>query len=278
MRAKKELTVEDIQPFIERLKKRELTRRQLAQELGVCLPVLNRELKKLPVEVPAMRNRLPLHERLLKLLSKEELETLSQYDIAKQLQVTQPGVATALKKLGLKRVNHIKDRDARCEQVVNHIIENGGYVESTIRKLGINIYKNAVYDYCKERDIDLRLYRFAHQRYGHWLTLPCVAERCHTMDYRLQAECTKCGTVHTVQIVNLRSGASTQCRACADKERSAWTSCCSPVYCVETMEKTRSVRTLAKQLGVSYTCLLRLLKKDGQYAHDGLTYKFVDRQ
>ena len=237
MRAKKELTVEDIQPFIERLKKRELTRRQLAQELGVCLPVLNRELKKLPVEVPAMRNRLPLHERLLKLYSKEELETLSQYDIAKQLQVTQPGVATALKKLGLKRVNHIKDRDARCEQVVNHIIENGGYVQPTIRKLGVNIYKNAVYDYCKEQGIDLRPYHFAHRRYGHWLTLPCIAEPCHTMDYRLQAECTKCGTVHTVQIVNLRSGASTQCRACADKERSTRTSCCSSVYCVETNGK-----------------------------------------
>lgn len=278
MRAKKELTVEDIQPFIERLKKRELTRRQLAQELGVCLPVLNRELKKLPVEVPAMRNRLPLHERLLKLYSKEELETLSQYDIAKQLQVTQPGVATALKKLGLKRVNHIKDRDARCEQVVNHIIENGGYVQPTIRKLGVNIYKNAVYDYCKEQGIDLRPYHFAHRRYGHWLTLPCIAEPCHTMDYRLQAECTKCGTVHTVQIVNLRSGASTQCRACADKERSTRTSCCSSVYCVETNQKIRSVRTLAKELGVSYTGMLRKLKLNGQYAHDGLTYKLVDRQ
>ncbi len=94
----------------------------------------------------------------------------------------------------------------------------------------------------------------------------------------LQAECTKCGTVHTIQIVNLRSGASTHCRACADKERSNWSSCCTPIYCVETLEKTRSVRTLAKQLGVSYFCLLRLLKKDGQYAHDVLTYKLVDRQ
>ena len=235
-------------------------------------------VEKLPIEVPAMRNRLPLHERLLKLYRKEELETLSQNDIAKQLKVTQPAVAKALKTLGLKRVNHFRDRDARCEQVVNHIIENGGYVVPTIRNLGINIYRNAVYDYCKDKGIDLRLYHFAHRRYGHWLTLPCIAERCYTMDYRLQAECTKCGTVHTVQIVNLRSGASTQCRECAGKERKAWTSCCSPVFCVETMEKIRSVRTLAKQLGVSYCGMLRNLKQNGQYAHDGLTYKFLYRQ
>jgi len=282
MPAKKHLSVEDVQPYIERLKNRELTRCQLAEELNVSMPVLVRELKKLPIEVPTKRHRLPLHERLLKLYSKEELETLSQYEIARQLNVTQPGVAKALKTLGfertIKRFRHIKDRDARCEQVVNHIIENGGYVESAIRELDINIYKNAVYEYCKENNIDLRLYHFAHRRYGHWLTLPCIAERCYTMDYRLQAECTKCGTVHTVQIVNLRSGASTQCRECADKERMTRTSCCSPVYCVETKKKTRSVRTLAKQLGVSYYGMLRNLKQNGQYAHDGLTYKFVSRQ
>ena len=45
MPAKKQLSVEDVQPYIERLKNRELTRSQLAKELNICLPVLVRELK-----------------------------------------------------------------------------------------------------------------------------------------------------------------------------------------------------------------------------------------
>ena len=94
------------------------------------------------------------------------------------------------------------------------------------------------------------------------------------MDYRVKAECTRCGSVHTVQMVNLRTGASTQCRDCADRDRQE-VSCCKPVVCVETKEKLRSVRTLAKKVGVSYSKLLTQLKRDGQYVHDGLTYQFA---
>ena len=276
MPARKTITADDILPYIPRLESRELTRAQLAEELGVCLPTLRRELKKLDIAVPSKRHAKPLRDRLLELYTEEQLQTLSQYQIAEDLNLTQPNVAKAMKQLGIKRktVYDNSERDALCEQVVDHIMENGGYVESTIRELGINIYKNAVYDYCRERGIDLRLYRFAHRRYGHWLTLPCIAERCYTMDYKVEAECTKCGSVHTVQIVNLRTGSSTQCRDCANKERTD-TSCCKPVVCSETKEKIRSVRTLAERIGVSYIRLLTALKKDGQFVHNGLTYQLA---
>ena len=276
MPARKRITADDILPFIARLESRELTRAELAKELGVCLPTLRRELDNLNIEVPHKRNKRPLQERLVELYSQEQLETLSQYQIAKDLNLTQPNIAKALKQLGIKRnvqYDNVR-RDALCEQVVNHILEHGGYVMPTIRKLGLRIYKNAVYDYCKENDIDLEPYHFAHRRYGYWLTLPGIPERCYTMDYRVKAECTRCGTVHTVQIVNLRTGASTQCRDCADRDRQD-VSCCKPVVCVETKEKLRSVRTLAKKVGVSYSKLLTQLKRDGQFVHDGLTYQFA---
>ena len=274
MPARKTITADDILPFIPKLESRELTRLQLAKALGVCEPTLRRELKKLDIAVPKKRNAKPLRDRLLELYTEEELHSLSQYQIAQDLNITQPNVAKALKQLGIKRktVYDTSERDALCERVVNHIVENGGYVESTIRELGINIYKNAVYDFCKDRDIDLRPYRFAHRRFGHWLTLPCIPERCYTMDYKVQAECTKCGSIHTVQIVNLRTGASTQCRDCADAERRD-KSCYKAVICVETKERIKSVRSLAERLGVSYQPTLNRLKRDGQFIHEGLTYR-----
>ena len=276
MPARKTFTTEDILPFIPKLQNRELTRAELAEELGVCLPTLRRELKKLDIAVPSKRHAKPLGDRLLELYTEEQLQTLSQYQIAQELNITQPNVAKALKQIGIKRkISYdTSERDSLCERVVDHIMQNGGSVASTIRELGINVYRNAVYDYCKDRGINLRLYRFAHRRYGHWLTLPCIAQRCYTMDYKVQAECTRCGSVHTVQIVNLRTGASTQCRNCAAKDRRD-NSCCKPVVCSETKEKIRSVRTLAERIGVSYSCLLTALKKDGQFVHGGLTYSLV---
>lgn len=276
MPVRKTITADDIRPHLEKLHNRELTRAELAKELGVCLPTLRRELNNLDIDVPHKRNRVPLRKRLVELYTQEELETLSQYQIAKDLKITQPSVAMAMKKLGIKRnLKHdTSEQDALCEQVVNHILEHGGYVMPTIRKLGLKIYKNAVYNYCKKNHIDLEPYHMAHRRYGWWLTLPCIPERCYTADYKVKAECTRCGTVHTVQIVNLRTGASTQCRSCAGLDRQE-VSCCKPVVCVETKEKLRSVRTLAKKVGVSYSKLLTQLKRDGQFVHDGLTYQLA---
>ena len=276
MPARKTITADDIRPYIQRLQDRELTRAELAKELGVCLPTLRRELNNMDIDVPHKRNRVPLHNRLVELYTQEQLETLSQHQIAKDLKITQPSVAVAMKKLGIKSNYHYDntERDALCEQVVNHIIEHGGYVMPTIKKLGLPIYKNAVYNYCKEHNIDLEPYHLAYRRYGYWMTLPGIPERCYTVDYRVKAECTRCGTVHTVQIVNLRTGASTQCRSCAGLDRQD-VSCCKPVICVETNEKLRSVRTLSKKVGVSYSKLLTKLKRDGQFVHDGLTYQFA---
>jgi DNA-binding transcriptional ArsR family regulator len=278
MPARKTITAEDVKPFIPQLQSRQLTRAQLAEQLGVCLSTLRRELKSLAIAVPTKRNERPLHERLLELFTDEELQTLSQSEIASRLNITQPNITTALRKLGIKRVVHNHtERDALCEQVVNHIVENGGYVESTIRELGINIYKNAVYNYCKDNDIDLRLYRFAHRKYGHWLTLPCIAERIHTCDYKIKAMCTKCGTVHYPHLVNMKNSASTQCLDCASKERGGCNGGMS-VRCVDTDETFSSVRSLSKAIGASYQKILLLLKRDGSFEHNGLTYRLPEAQ
>jgi hypothetical protein len=279
MPARKTLTAADILPFIPRLKNRELTRAELAKELGVCLPTLRRELKNIDLEVPHKRNRVPLRKRLVEIYTQEELETYSQYKMAKDLNVTQPHIARALKTLGIKRsvVYDNSERDALCEQVVDYILENGGYVVPTIRKLGLKLYKNAVYDYCKERQIDLEPYRFAYRRYGYWLTLPGIPERRYAADYRVKAECTRCGSIHQVSIINLRTGASTQCRACSNEDKRD-RSCCKAVVCLETKEKIRSVRELSKRLDISYSSLSTVLKRDGCFTRDGLTYQLDNWQ
>ena len=279
MPARKVITAEDIKPYIPQLQSRELTRAQLAEQLGVCLPTLRREIKALGIEVPTKRSERPLHERLLELFTQEELQTLSQYEIAERLNLTQPNVAKAMSRLGIKRkdVYGNTERDELCEEVVSHIMEYGGYVQSTIKKLGLKIYKNAVYDYCKMRDIDLRLYRFAHRRYGNWLTLPCIAEPVYNRDYKIKALCTKCNTVHYPQLVNMKSGVSTQCLDCASKERRSSNNSRS-VRCVTSDETFKSVRSLAKSIGVSYVTMLALLKRDGLFEHNGQRYRLSEPQ
>jgi hypothetical protein len=274
MPARKVITAEDIKPFIPQLQSRELTRAQLSAQLGVCLPTLRREIKALGIEVPTKRNERPLHERLLELFTQEELQTLTQYEISQRLNLKQPNVARAMTKLGIKRndVYGNTQRDELCEQVASYIMEHGGYVQSTIKKLGLKVYRNAVYDYCEARNIDLRPYRFAHRRYGSWLTLPCIAETAYNCDYKVKAVCTKCGTVHYPQLVNLKRGVSTQCLDCASKERRSGNSSRS-VRCVTTDETFKSVRSLANSIGVSYQTMLAVLKRDGLFEHDGLRYR-----
>ena len=83
MPARKTITADDIRPHLERLHNRELTRAELAKELGVCVPTLRRELNNLDIEVPQKRNRVPLRKRLVELYTQEELETLSQLHVRK---------------------------------------------------------------------------------------------------------------------------------------------------------------------------------------------------
>ena len=252
-----------------------MSRDQLAASLGVSAPLLRRELKNLGVEIPSKKNKRPLHVRLLETFTEEELSTTSQYKIAEHMQTKQPAVAKALKMLGIER-NHTHRAEKRnnlCQQVVDHIKENGGWIAPTIRELGLNICRTTVYEYCKDNSIDLAPYHFAHRQYGHWLTLPGIPERCYVADYRLKAECTRCGSVHTVQLVNLKTGASTQCRDCAasdrrDGERSF------PVICIDTQERFKSVRALARHLNTGYAYLLIALKRTGNFNHGGLSYQF----
>ena len=274
MAFKKVITEADIAPYLPLLEGRKMTRKQLASKLNVSACTLRNAIMELDLELPSKRNDRPLHDRLLEVFTLEELNELSQYDIAKRLNVTQPHVAIALEKLGIKRTDiyRVGERNEMCEQVVNHIMEHGGFVQSTIKKLGLKIYRNAVYDYCKVNDIDLRLYRFAHRRYGHWLTLPCIAEPVYNCDYKIKSLCTKCGTVHYPQLVNMKKGVSTQCMDCASKERRSGNNSRS-VRCVTTDETFKSVRSLANSIGVSYQTMLAVLKRDELFEHDGLKYR-----
>ena len=275
MRAIK-ITHDDIQPYLSRIENGQMTLSQLAKEIGVSITTLRKNLVRLGISTPLMRNKGLLAERIFDKFSRQELMSTPQSKIAREMNCTQASICRVLKELGIVRRHFVEeDREAKCAQVVDHIMENGGYVKPTLKKLGLRLWHGHVYDYCKERNIDLKPYRFAYRRYGHWLTLPGIAEPCYVQDYRLKAKCTKCGSIHKVQLTNLAAGLSTQCGDCAAEERRQLGTF-RAVICLETNEKIRSIRSLAKRLGVNYQVLLSKLKKVGHFKYDELTYQLVD--
>jgi len=174
------------------------------------------------------RNKRPLSERLAERYSRHELETISQPKLAKEFNVSQAYVCKSLKDLGIKSQTlkqMMKVCDERCQAVVDYIIENGGSINEAVRQLcfPFETTRQATSRYAKKHGIDLRQYRMAYQQHGHWTILPCTPEPYTTNDFKVRARCELCGTEHTVQIVNLRSGASTKCRDCADAEKHLWT-------------------------------------------------------
>ena len=276
----KVITKDQILQYLPELEARQITRKQIASALGIDVNTLRSKIKQHGIELPKVRSDMPLAERVLKHVTLDELATTSKYRIAEALNIKQPGVCIALRKLGI--VSRVRDAgrrsvQERCQEVIDFIEDNGGYVQKVIREQGFNIDRGSVYRYAKEIGFDLQAYRFAHRDYGHWTTLPGRAKKISKCDYRLQARCNLCGTIHSVTLVNLKAGNSTRCMSCA-AEAKRDTPRASRVRCVETGETYRSITKLAAALGLSqrYQQLRLQLKQQGQITHDDLTYALID--
>ena len=257
-----------------------MRRKDAADEVGVEVASLRSACKRLNIPWPG---RTLLKEQLKEFEHQILAGTISQHQLARELGCTASRISILFKELGYPCLpsgrqpadaEALSKRHEQCEQVIAFIETKGGSVKNAVRALELpEAFRLHVAEYAKQTGFDLEAFRFAHRRYGAWLTLPGRAVPYSTRDYRLKAECTKCGTIHTVQLINLKSGASTQCRSCSfasskGKPRS------KQCRCVETGEIISSVRQLSLRSGVPHSTVNGRLNNGG-FKHEGLTYKLI---
>ena len=278
MAIKPTITSAQVHEFIQ-LTSQGMRRKDAAKQLGLIVPSLRSACKRLNIPWPG---RTLLKDQLKEFEPEILAGTISQSQLARKLGCSQTRICGLFKELGYPSLpsgatidtEAQEKRDAKCEAVLQYIEENGGYIKQALRELGFpESLRLHVAKYAKEIGFDLEAYRFAHRRYGYWLTLPGKARRYSTSDYHLAAVCTKCGTVHTVQLVNLSTGASTQCRACSYEARTDHAKS-RPCFCVETGERLSSIRQLSTKSKVPYSTVVNHLNNGG-FQFEGLTYKFA---
>ena len=259
-----------------------MQRKKAAQQVGHDVKALRNACKRLGLTWPG---RTLLTEQIKEFEPEILAGTISQHQIATELDCSQAHVSILYKKLGypalpsgnpgLSKVTE-RERTENCEKVIEHIETHGGYLKTAVRELGFpDSFRLHVAAYAKTIGFDFELYRFAHRNYGFWRTLPGKAKRVYTCDYLLPAVCTKCGTTHDVSLINMRTGASTQCMSCAAEQRkgSAFNRKC---VCDETGQVFPSIRKLSQRLDLPTSSLNSLFLRDGCALHNGLTYRLAD--
>jgi len=272
---KKTIDIDKLLGFYPKLKAREISQADVAHHFGVTRETLRAIAKRSGHPLPAVRSKHPLATRLLDRYSIAELENKTQYELAEEFGTSQPNVYMAYRDLGIKSAGgRSKEKtDANCQLVCDYIIENGGWVAPTIRKLGIAVDKASVYAYARQEGIDLKKYGMAYRTYGHWVTQPCHPKRVCPSDHILLAQCQLCGETYEVRRINLVNGASTCCRNCSQG--------CSgghhKVRCVETGTIFRSVRAWASEIeGLGRYQSLRLrINRTGTCLLMGKTYELI---
>ena len=273
---------------VQALRRQGLSLRAACMQLGLSRCGVRYALNKLGIKAPHSKG-LSLDERIKPFLDDIRAKRITQVEVAKRIGSPTSALTKVYKRLGLptlKRGEQINPKSSKlydkektdeyCEKVIDYLQTHGGYLQTALKKVGLPTYFRPTFlAYAKKVGFDHTIWKQANQRYGYWLTLPCVVEKCYTCDYRVQAMCTKCGTVHTVQMTNLRSGASTQCRDCATIERANKEF--PHVQCVETGEVFRSYRHLCKILDLPYNASRRRFVRNGHMEHNGMNYKMIDK-
>lgn len=252
-----------------------MQRKKAAESLGTDTKTIGQAAERLGIEIP---KRIPAIE-LVKPYEAQILEgTITQWQIARATGLSQCRVSHLYREQGWPALpigkrgrnprfpREVKEEQA--EELIAYLMENGGYVLPSIRKLGLQIDKCFFYSYCKQHGFDYRPYRWAGRRYGYWLTLPCTPPRTSKSDYLIDAECTLCGSVHKVSLINMKVGNSLMCRSCAAERKEF-----SSVVCVETGKKYRSILNASKQLGIPYQSFRKSLVVDGEAKVEGKTYR-----
>ena len=238
------------------------------KETGVSDVGLRRACKRLNVDLP---KRETLVTKLRPFIEDYAAGLITQRQLAKQFGTSQASISQALKTADIKNVRATNQK-AKCKQVLDYIREHGGYVPQAIAALGLKTQPQVVRDYAKVTGFNLKHYQFAHQRYGHWLTLPGPYIRDGVASYQVPAVCLSCGTKYDhVNLVNLRSGKSTCCHKCykpGEQERYG-------VVSTTDGETFRSIRDWTVQLGIlnQYQKLRIKMVQDGEVTIAGHRYQ-----
>ena len=255
-------------------------RKATAKAMGFNYDTMRSACAHYGLEYP---KRLLAIERIVEFEEQILAGTISQHQIAQKLGISQCRVSSLYKELGYssisrggrpgQNVTSEEDRERISKEVIAYVEKEGGYVNHALQALGYpNHYRWFVNQYAREIGFDHKYWRFAHRRYGYWVTLPGHAEPVQACDYLLKARCTKCGSVHEVRLINLKTGASTMCWDCSLKSREF-----QSVECVETGQRYRSVMACAKALKIGYQSFRIKLSRQGQYVHEGRTYVIISK-
>ena len=214
---------------------------------------------------------------------KDQIESgeISCTRLAKKLGFSQPYIYNLARAAGVKFFYTAANRgrrksvsDETAQSVLDHLVEKGGTIASACRDLGLGDakHKQAVRSYAIQIGFDTRPWRYAHQRFGLWKILPGIPVPCYTQDYRVNAICTGCDTVHSVLMTNCRGGITAGCKSCRKTTGNI------SVLCHETQDTYCSIMRLCKSLGIlnRYGSVRLCLHVKGIFNYEGFSYSLYD--
>lgn len=164
--------------------------------------------------------------------------------------------------------SNLIDKDA--SNVIDYIKNNGGSLPAAAEALGITL-RQLTRNRIKELEPNLRRWRHANQRFGHWFTLPTDL-KLGDKSPKINVICTNCSTLSKVSLANLISGKSRACSNCAMKKRRNM-----KLVRVDTGDEFRSLRELVNMLRVPqlYQKARHELINTGKLVLQGLSFTRV---
>ena len=255
-----------------------ITKFQASRQLGFSPKGLATAAKRYGNEIPLSKRgkrRGDIKKEFLRRVPEFQKRQLSQHQIAAELGARQPYICHLFRKFGISPTVTPKDKSLeKCKQVVDYIMENGGYIPAAIEKLGLSVYRGDVRKYCKDNGIDIQKYRYMNMEFGYWRVVEPEWRPFSTSDFHVLVLCTKCNVTKSfVSISNLRSGKTTCCSSCRYEQPNYN----RRVVCNETGEKFTSIMRMTKDVGVfnRYQQIRIQLLNNGSFEHDGLTYSLT---
>ena len=127
-------------------------------ELNVSTDQIRYAARQYGIELPVLRKKTPLTERLLSRYTREELANANQHQLAREERTSQPSVSAAFKQLGIisnyDRTSQCKDDE--CLQVKEYIQSNRPVsVAAAIEALDLNVTRGTFYAFAKREGFPL---------------------------------------------------------------------------------------------------------------------------
>ena len=145
-----------------------MQRKKAAQQVGHDVRSLRYASKRLGLEWPG---RTLLTEQIKEFEPEIFAGTISQHQLAKELDCSQAHISVLFKRLGYPALpsgdpgpdeQTKKERAAQCERVLAYIKQSGGYLQPALRALGLpHSFRHHVVAYAKTIHFDLEDYRSA---------------------------------------------------------------------------------------------------------------------